>query len=48
MYFTRKLRSPQFGIEFLAVIFFLPVFLIIMVYWGIRAAWGTDFANSVF
>lgn len=40
MYFTRKLRSPQFGIEFLLVIFFLPVLLIIMFYWGMRAAWG--------
>ena len=40
MYFTRKLRSPQFGIEFLLVILFLPALLIIMFYWGMRAAWG--------
>jgi len=40
MYFTRKLRSPQLGIEFLLVILFLPAVLIIMFNWGMRAAWG--------
>jgi len=40
MYFIRKLKSPKFGIELLAVIFALPALLIIMAYWGIRAAWG--------
>jgi len=40
MYFTRKLKPPQPGIDFLAVIIALPAVLIIMAYWGIRAAWG--------
>lgn len=40
MYFTRKLKSPQFGIEFMAVLITLPAVLIVYFYWGQRAAWG--------
>ena len=40
MYFIRKLKPAQLGSEFLIPLFALPVFLIIVVIWGIRAAWG--------
>lgn len=40
MYYSRKLKPPYLGIEFLVVIIALPVLLIIMAFWGMRAAWG--------
>jgi hypothetical protein len=40
MYFYRKLKPSNFRPELLIELISLPVIVIIIAYWGIRAAWG--------
>ncbi len=40
MYYSRKLKPPQLGLEYLIVLMFLPVVLIILAVWGMRAMAG--------
>jgi hypothetical protein len=40
MYFIRKLKSQQLGIELIALLFFLLAIIIVFLTWGPRAGWG--------
>lgn len=40
MYFIRKLKPGQPGIDLIALFFILPVIFLVFYIWGLRAGWG--------